>query len=206
MQAGLGIMGSKSPRFLGAVAEGGTAGLNAFRQGAKDIRQSEDALMESRAKMAQAQMLFDQNKFGAAQKAREEAIKLNELGIKRSDTENAQMVRVLGLEIQGRQADAAERRAQFEEQTLPAKIGLLEAQTKSAQAAADAASRGRVPDPTTITLTRNQVLNSLGITPDEYKNNPTKRSQVEQSLATFLQSQGFSYSPIVAQQVDRGNI
>lgn len=114
IQAGLGIMGSKSPRFLGAVSEGGTAGLNAYRQGMKDIRQSEDALLESRAKMAQAQMLYDQNKLGAAQKARAEAISLNELGIKKADSDNAQMVRQMNAQIAAQKA--------------PAEIGVLQAQ------------------------------------------------------------------------------
>ena len=114
IQAGLGIMGSKSPRFLGAVSEGGTAGLNAYRQGMKDIRQSEDALLESRAKMAQAEMLYDQNKLGAAQKARAEAISLNELGIKKADSDNAQMVRQMNAQIAAQKA--------------PAEIGVLQAQ------------------------------------------------------------------------------
>jgi hypothetical protein len=65
--------------------------------------------MESRAKMAQAQMLFDQNKLGAAQKARAEAIQLNELGLKRADTENAQIYRTLELGFKERQTAATER-------------------------------------------------------------------------------------------------
>jgi DNA polymerase III delta prime subunit len=113
------------------IIKGAGKGLDAYQQGAKDIRQSEDALMESRAKMAQAQTLFDQNKLGAAQKAREEAARLNELAIKKGDSDNAQIYRTLELEFKGRQADAAERRAQFEEQTLPAKISLLEAQAEA---------------------------------------------------------------------------
>jgi len=115
IQAGLGIMGSKSPRFLGAVSEGGTAGLNAYRQGMRDIRQSEDALLESRAKMAQAEMLYDQNKLGAAQRARAEAISLNELGIKKADSDNAQMVRQMNAQIAALKA--------------PAEIGVLESQS-----------------------------------------------------------------------------
>jgi hypothetical protein len=73
IQAGLGIMGSKSPRFLQAASEGGLSALKSYREGAKDIRQSEEALLASRAKMAEAQMLRDDRKFKAAEDAERSA-------------------------------------------------------------------------------------------------------------------------------------
>jgi hypothetical protein len=73
IQAGLGIMGSKSPRFLQAASEGGLSALKSYREGAKDIRQSEEALLASRAKMAEAQTLRDDRKFKAAEDAERSA-------------------------------------------------------------------------------------------------------------------------------------
>jgi hypothetical protein len=106
MQAGLGIMGSKSPRFLGAVAEGGTAGLNAFRQGAKDIRQSEESLLSARAKMMEAQSLRDQNKFKAADEAEKQARDDYKIGLDRANTESAIALRTLQGNLAAQEAPA----------------------------------------------------------------------------------------------------
>ena len=89
IQAGLGIMGSKSPRFLQAVSEGGTSGLNAYRQGLKDIRSGEDLLRQSKIDYNKAQMLYDQGKFNEADKARQQSVDEYNRGIASLNTEAA---------------------------------------------------------------------------------------------------------------------
>jgi hypothetical protein len=89
IQAGLGIMGSKSPRFLQAVSEGGTAGLKAYQQGAKDIRAGEDLLRQSKIDYNKAQMLYDQGKFNEADKARQQSVDEYNRGISSLNTEAA---------------------------------------------------------------------------------------------------------------------
>jgi hypothetical protein len=89
IQAGLGIMGSKSPRFLQAASEGGLSALKVYREGAKDLRQSEEAINAARAKMIESQMLRDDRKFKAASDARKEAIELNNYGLNLAKTQSA---------------------------------------------------------------------------------------------------------------------
>jgi len=89
IQAGLGIMGSKSPRFLQAVGEGGTAALRDYREGMKDIRQGERDILKSRAELANAQTLRDQNKFAAAEKAEKRGLEAYDRGMTRLNTESA---------------------------------------------------------------------------------------------------------------------
>jgi hypothetical protein len=89
IQAGLGIMASKSPRFLQAAGEGGLSALKVYREGAKDLRQSEEAINAARAKMIEAEMLRDDRKFKAASDARKEAIDLNNYGLNLAKTKSA---------------------------------------------------------------------------------------------------------------------
>ena len=89
IQAGLGIMGSKSPRFLQAVGEGGTAALRDYREGMKDIRQGERDILKSRAELANAQTLRDQNKFAAAKEAEKRGLEAYDRGMARLNTESA---------------------------------------------------------------------------------------------------------------------
>ena len=93
IQAGLGIMGSKSPRFLQAVSEGGLSGLNAYRQGVKDIRAAEDSLLTARTESAKAQMLYDQNKMGAGEKAEQRGLDAFKRSQELANTQNAAIVR-----------------------------------------------------------------------------------------------------------------
>ena len=93
IQTGLGIMGSKSPRFLQAAGEAGTAGLNAYRQGLKDIREGERDILQSKTAFANAQTLYDQGKFTAGEKAEEKANKTYERGLNRLNTESAILAR-----------------------------------------------------------------------------------------------------------------
>ena len=89
IQTGLGIMGSKSPRFLQAVSEGGTAGLKAYQQGAKDIRAGEDLIRQSKIDYVKAQMLYDQGKFNEGDKAKMQSIEEYNRGIGSLNTEAA---------------------------------------------------------------------------------------------------------------------
>jgi hypothetical protein len=93
IQAGLGIMGSKSPRFLQAVSEGGTAALRDYREGMKDIRQGERDILKSRVDLANAQTLRDQNKFAAADKAEKRGLDAYDRGVTRLNTESAIIAR-----------------------------------------------------------------------------------------------------------------
>jgi hypothetical protein len=106
IQAGLGIMGSKSPRFLQAASEGGLSALKAYREGAKDIRQSEEALLASRAKMVEAQMLRDDRKFKAAEDAEKRAIELDKFALDRANTASAISLRNLQGSITAQEAPA----------------------------------------------------------------------------------------------------
>ena len=71
MQAGLSIMGSRSPYALQAVSEGGLSGLSAYRQGKKDILEGEKELRQSQAAYAQAQDLYDERKYAAGDKKKD---------------------------------------------------------------------------------------------------------------------------------------
>ena len=81
MQAGAGIMKSKSPYFLSALGEGSEAGLAAYQQGIKDLRASKEALLQSKVAFANAQTLYDQGKVSAGDKERERALAMNDRGL-----------------------------------------------------------------------------------------------------------------------------
>jgi len=152
IQAGLGIMGSKSPRFLGAVSEGGTAGLNALRQGRKDINQSEEALRAARAKMIESQTLRDQGKFAAGKEARAEANEDYNRALALYNTVDSQQYRQASLQSQnyGNRLNAAIQQQRLGLEALkfqreaaldPTRKALLEAQIKQVKASAEAALR-----------------------------------------------------------------
>ena len=139
IQTGLGIMGSKSPRFLQAAGEAGTAGLNAYRQGLKDIREGERDILQSKTAFANAQTLYDQGKFTAGEKAEEKANKQYERGLSRLNTESAivarnqtQAAQVAQLNQQGQvaqfNAGIAGLNAQREAAKLPYELGVLREQ------------------------------------------------------------------------------
>jgi hypothetical protein len=108
MQAGLAMMGSRSPYLLQGVSEGGLSGLKAYREGAKDLRQSEEALLASRAKMVEAQTLRDDRKFKAAEDAEKRAIELDKFALDRANTESAIALRNLQGSITAQEAPARE--------------------------------------------------------------------------------------------------
>ena len=89
MQAGAGIMKSRSPYFLTALGEGSEAGLAAYQQGVKDMRASKDALLQSRVAFANAQTLYDQGKTSAGERERDRADRLNSRGLELANSKFA---------------------------------------------------------------------------------------------------------------------
>lgn len=141
MQAGLGIMGSKSPRFLQAAGEAGASGLNAYRQGLKEIREGERELMQSRVSYANAQSLYDQGKFAAGQAEESKAEAQNDRALRKLQAnagiiQNMQQSALMAQNInqQGRAAEAttgiASYKARLEAAELPYKAQLMGAQAK----------------------------------------------------------------------------
>lgn len=73
MQAGLAIMGNRSPYGMQAIGQGGLEGLKTYREGKKDIEQGEAELTKARIAAAQAQSLYAQGKYAAGDKALDRA-------------------------------------------------------------------------------------------------------------------------------------
>lgn len=135
IQAGLGIMGSKSPRFLQAAGQAGTEALGAYRQGLKDIREGERLLMQSKVDLAKAQSLHDQNKFGASEKAYERYIDTQKRGIDNLNTESAIIAR-------NQQANVQAHTARLAGLELPYKIARDKSAAEYSQAMADLTRAG----------------------------------------------------------------
>jgi hypothetical protein len=158
IQAGLGIMGSKSPRFLQAAGEGGTAGLNAYRQGLKDIREGERDLTQSRVAFANAQSLYDQGKSAAGDRALEQAERQRDRGLAKSTSVYAALVKDtdvnLALHEAGQKGKFAEHKAGIEGLDARMKLATLPSEIAVRQAQAGAYGRmhgerpGRQPDTT----------------------------------------------------------
>jgi hypothetical protein len=140
IQTGLGVMRSKSPRFLGALGEGGTEGLAAYRQGLKDIREGEKDILQSKVSLANSQTLYDQGKFADSEKAEDKAYQKYERGISRLSTENAMLARAQTQSVQAAQlAQAGEiakntaalnqRKIEMEQYKLPYEIQESQART-----------------------------------------------------------------------------
>jgi len=106
IQAGLGIMGSRAPSALQAIAEGGLGGLKGYKEGMKDIRDSENAIRQSQLEMAKAQMLRDQEKFKQARDAEDRAVNLRVKGAELANSENAIRIRNALLPAQLKEMEA----------------------------------------------------------------------------------------------------
>ena len=178
IQPGLGMMGTKSPNFLQGISEGGMGGLKVYREGAKDIRQSEEALLSARAKMMESQSLRDQNKFKLADEVDKQAREDYKTGIELARTQSA-------IALQDMQARIAAEKA-------PAEIAESEARA-FAYRNPSTKTKLQVPDPILLNRVKSQALSVLRVTEDEYKNNPTKRAEVDKAIADALSEQGFSY-------------
>jgi len=205
IQAGLGIMGSKSPRFLQAVSEGGTAGLRAYQQGTKDIRASEDLLRQSRIDYNKAQMLYDQGKFNEGDKARQQSIDEYKRGMERANTEDAMVTRRIATELQDRANYIADARLGLELSERPARMGLLQAQTDEARIRAQGLAQGKAPTFEELTLARAEAARRLGIDKVDPKD-PAQRQRIDQETANVLKALGKFYSPTQTAPQNRGNL
>jgi len=146
IQAGLGIMGSKSPRFLQAASEGGLSALKSYREGAKDIRQSEEALLAARSKMVEAQMLRDDRKFKAAEDAERRALELDKIAVERANTQSAINFRTLQGNIAAQKAPYEIEESQARAKAYGAKgTGISDADHKAAEAYANSVLMRRNP-------------------------------------------------------------
>jgi hypothetical protein len=161
IQTGLGIMGSKSPRFLQAAGEAGTAGLNAYRQGLKDIREGEKDILQSKTAFANAQTLYDQGKFAAGDKEEDKANARYERGLTRMNTESAILARNQNAYLQQAQlrqqgelgqytAGLNALKTQMEMQKLPYEMNVLREQagyySRSPSSLGGAAGQNRLTD------------------------------------------------------------
>ena len=205
IQAGLGIMGSKSPRFLQAVSEGGTAGLRAYQQGAKDIRASEDLLRQSKMDYNKAQMLYDQGKFNEGDKARQQSIDEYKRGIERANTQDAMQTRRTALELQERANYIADARLGLELSERPARMGLLQAQTEEARTRAQNLAQGKAPTFEELNLARAEAARRLGIDKVDPKD-LAQRQRIDQETANVLKALGKFYSPTQTAPQNRGNL
>jgi hypothetical protein len=205
IQAGLGIMGSKSPRFLQAVSEGGTAGLRAYQQGAKDIRASEDLLRQSKIDYNKAQMLYDQGKFNEGDKARQQSIDEYKRGMERANTQDAMQTRRTALEMQDRANYLADQRLALELAERPARMGLLQAQTEEARTRAQSLAQGKAPTFEELTLARAEAARRLGIDKVDPKD-LAQRQRIDQETANVLRALGKFYSPTQTAPQNRGTL
>jgi len=157
IQAGLGIMGSKSPYFAQAVSEGGLSALGAYRQGLKDIREGEKDLMQSKVSFANAQTLYDQGKFAAGDKERQNAIERQQRGFEKKSSLYATFTKETQMELDAHRAevdrvkaieDARQKQQQIdiEREKLPATIDALRGQAAYYRSGIGRGGAGRLSD------------------------------------------------------------
>jgi hypothetical protein len=157
IQAGLGIMGSKSPYFAQAVSEGGLSALGAYRQGLKDIREGEKDLMQSKVSFANAQTLYDQGKFAAGDKERQNAIERQQRGFEKKSSLYATFTKETQMELDAHRAevdrvkaieDARQKQQQIdiEREKLPATIDALRGQAAYYRSGIGRGGVGRLSD------------------------------------------------------------
>jgi hypothetical protein len=216
IQTGLGIMGSKSPRFLQAAGEAGTAGLNAYRQGLKDIRDGERDILQSKTAFANAQTLYDQGKFAAAEKEKEDGEKKYDRGITRLTTENAILTRNQSTLLQAQQlrqqGEVAQHTAglnayktQMEGLKLPYELNVLRSQAGYYDRG-PAAAYGRGPDttpsPAEIAAVKKLAFDSVNADIFSKKStlkpmSPEFNAEVERRMQQiFRDTVGKNYTPI----------
>lgn len=216
IQTGLGVMRSKSPRFLGALGEGGTEGLAAYRQGLKDIREGEKEILQSKVAYANSQTLYDQNKFEAGNKKKEESVKRFERGMTLLNTQNANLARLQGQALNEAKltqegavakntAELAQRKVEMEQFKLPYEI-------QQSQALAGYYNRmpqphtggGRTPDitpspaeiKTAQEIARSSVMQDITSGRSTVKlMSPEFNQLVEQRTADVLAQSGKLYRP-----------
>jgi hypothetical protein len=157
IQAGLGIMASKSPYFAQAVGEGGMSALGAYRQGLKDIREGEKDLTQSKVSFANAQTLYDQGKFAAADKERQNAIERQQRGFEKKSSLYATFTKETQMELDAHRSevervkaieDARQKQQQIdiEREKLPATIDALRGQAAYYRSGIGRGGAGRLSD------------------------------------------------------------
>ncbi len=215
IQTGLGVMRSKSPRFLSALGEGGTEGLAAYRQGLKDIREGEKDILQSRVSFANAQTLYDQGKFNDSEKAEDKAYQRYERGIARLSTENAMIARAQNQSIQAAQltqqgevakntAALNQRKIEIEQQKLPLELDVLREQAGYYSRMPNAqGGRGLdiTPSPSEIKtaqeLARNSVMTDIISGKSNVKLMSKEFNQlVEQRTQEIIRISGKVYTPL----------
>jgi len=216
IQTGLGVMRSKSPRFLGALGEGGTEGLSAYRQGLKDIRDGEKDILQSKVSLANAQTLYDQGKFTAGEKAEEKSYKQYERGISRLNSESAIIARNQNQFLQEaqlrQQGEVAQNTAglnalkiQMEQEKLPYEISETQARTGYYNRMPNAQGGGRGPDvtpspseiKTAQELARNSVMQEIVSGKSTVKlMSPEFNQLVEQRTQEIIRQSGKVYTPL----------
>lgn len=91
-EAGLRMLGSRSPTLAGVIGEGGTGALKSFREGVADIRKGEEALTQSKIAYGQAQTLYDQGKYAAGDRRMQQFEDNQAKGLALLSTKNAALV------------------------------------------------------------------------------------------------------------------
>lgn len=214
IQTGLGIMGSKSPRFLQAVGEAGSAGLNAYRQGLKDIREGERDILQSRTALANAQTLYDQGKTAAGEKAEDRANQQYERGISRLNTESAMIARNQAQAFNAaqlrQQGEIAQQTAginalktQAELQKLPGEMALTQAQAAAQMAAAGSSKayadylRAGGKQPPARPMGAEDILALRGMAEAALKkrNLPITEENIQQAIASMRTTGAISVGP-----------
>jgi hypothetical protein len=228
IQTGLGVMRSKSPRFLGALGEGGTEGLSAYRQGLKDIRDGEKDILQSKVSLANAQTLYDQGKFTAGEKAEEKSYKQYERGISRLNSESAIIARNQNQSLQEaqlrQQGEVAQNTAglnalkiQMEQQKLPYEISETQARTGYYNRMPNAQGGGRgtdtTPSPAEIgaaqKIARDSVMQEIVAGKSNVKlMTPEFNQLVEQRTQEIIRQSGKVYTPLqpITPQVTPGQL
>jgi hypothetical protein len=195
IRAGLGIADK-------GIIKGAGEGLDSYQQGAKDIRQSEEAIRAARAKMIESQTLRDQGKFGAGKEARAEAKEDYDRALSLYNTVDSQRYRQAQLaseNYRNASTDFANRqRVGLEALKIEqeARLNPLREQYLRAQIAEK--GRLKTAELQNVLNARTQIREGLGITLDEYNENPAKKRQVDEAVANFLQKQGFAVPDSVA--------
>ena len=91
-EAGLRMLGSRSPTLAGVIGEGGTGALRSFREGVSDIRKGEEALTQSKIAYAQAQTLYDERKYAAGDRRMQQFEDNQAKGLALLSSKNAALV------------------------------------------------------------------------------------------------------------------
>lgn len=191
MEAGLRIAASKSPRLLGAVGEGGLGALKSYKEGVSDIRKAEEAITQSKVQFAQAETLYNQNKFNAGDKKMQQAMENEKRGLELMSTQQAARVQAVAPFIQ---AAGAEREA------------FLAPYLASAYQTQGRSRVDTTPSPTEIKAAKELATADLLKEPRLKVGTPEAERFIQERTQFYLMQSGKIYSSPVAQPVNRGTL